>query len=68
MLDSGKAEEISRRVLVLARQIELRKTSLDRIKRDREVRILDFDVKIKREENEIARLSKQLEELQRHLR
>ncbi len=68
MLDSRSGEEISRSIQKLNRQIENRRSSLDKIRREREPHMRDSDKQIKCESDEIARLEGQMVDMKTQLR
>jgi len=68
MLDNANAEEVARRIQDLNRQIESRQSSVERITREKESRMRDFDHQLSLEGHEIALLEGRVIEMKIHLR
>jgi hypothetical protein len=67
MLESRNIEEITRTIQGLNRQIENRQSTLARIRREKKSRMGDFDIQIKREGDELARLEGQMVDMKKQL-
>lgn len=68
MLDGKQDEKISLGIQELNRQIEMRQSAMETLKREKETRMRDFDDRIKCENDEIARLEGQMVEMKKQLR
>ena len=67
MLESRNAEEITKAIQGLNRQIEYRQSTLAKIRREKESRMDDFDNQIKRECDALARLEGQMVDMKKQL-
>lgn len=67
MSDPKKTEEISRKINDLSRTMQSHKDNIDRLTRDKNDRVRDFDQRINRERDEMSRIQRQIEDLKRQL-
>ena len=67
MLEIGNDERISRTIQGLNHQIENRQSTLARIRREKQSRMGEFDIQIRREGDELARLEGQMVDMKKQL-
>ena len=67
MLEIGNDKRISRTLQALNHQIENRQSTLARIRREKQSRMGEFDIQIRREGDELARLEGQMVDMKKQL-
>ncbi|MBN1662761.1 MAG: hypothetical protein JW943_04090 [Deltaproteobacteria bacterium] len=67
MIDPKKAEEISRKIRDIAQQISNHKNNFERIKKDKEYKVRDFDRQMEQENEAMKRLGRQIDDLKRQI-
>lgn len=61
MNDPKKIEEISRKIQDISRQIQNHKSTVDRVEREKTEKARYYDQQIKREQDEINRLGREID-------
>jgi len=67
MVDTRKIAEATRKIQDFNRQIEGKKSTMDRIRKDKEYKIRDYESQLKREQDGIDRLLKQIADLKKQI-
>jgi peptidoglycan hydrolase CwlO-like protein len=67
MSDPKKTQEVSRKIQDISRSIQSHESNVNRIEREKSDKTRYYDQQIAREQGEIKRLNKQIDELKRQL-
>jgi len=67
MVDAKKAAEIANKIQDISRAVKTHETNIERYEREKNDKIRHYDQQIKREQDDLKRFSKQIDELKRQL-
>lgn len=67
MTDPKKAAEIARKIQDISRSMKSHESNIERIEREKNDKVKYYDQQIKREQDELKKLSKQIDDLKRQL-
>ena len=67
MIDSKKSAEIAKRIQDISRSVKTHETNIERYEREKNDKLRYYDQQIKREQDEIKKLGKQVDDLKRLL-
>ena len=67
MIDSKKSAEIAKRIQDISRSVKTHETNIERYELEKNDKLRYYDQQIKREQDEIKKLGKQVDDLKRLL-